>query len=222
MTRQKIVVVGASGHAKVVIDMLQLARQFEIVGIIDTALPAGSTFQGCPVLGPDEVIDNLPNRAQLHGFIVAIGDNGLRARVTQNLLTRHPELTLVTAVHPAATVAHDATLGAGTVVMAEAVIGPGCRADTGCIINTRASLDHDGHMEDYASLAPAAVTGGDCRIGNRSAIGIGATLKHGVTIGQNSIIGAGATVMKDIGDNRVAYGTPAEVIRSRADDEPYL
>lgn len=91
-----------------------------------------------------------------------------------------------------------------------------------CIVNTNASLDHDTVMEDFSSLAPGATTGGNCRIGQHTAISIGAVLIHGIHIGEHSVIGAGSLVMKSIDSNIVAYGTPAKAIRQRKEGDQYL
>ena len=90
--------------------------------------------------------------------IVAIGDNFQRRAMTERLAALVPSFAPVTAIHPSAVVAADATLGPGTVIMPGAVVVSGCRLGRGCLVNTLASLDHDGVMEDYASLAPGAVT----------------------------------------------------------------
>jgi len=92
----------------------------------------------------------------------------------------------------------------------------------GCIVNTRASLDHHGVLEDYASLAPAVTTGGNVSIGEGSVIAIGATVLHGRSIGDWSVVGAGATVIDDVPDGVVAYGTPAKVVREREPGDRYL
>ena len=89
-------------------------------------------------------------------------------------------------------------------------------------MNTRASLDHHGVMGAYASLAPGVATGGNVSIGEGSAVSIGATVLHGRSIGAWSVVGAGATVIKDVPDHVVAYGTPARVVRGRESGERYL
>jgi acetyltransferase-like isoleucine patch superfamily enzyme len=106
--------------------------------------------------------------------------------------------------------------------MAGAVINPGCKVGDFCIVNTRASLDHDSVMGDFSSLAPAAVTGGNVQIGAFSVIAIGAIVAHAVRVGEHAVIGAGATVLRHVPDRVVAYGTPARIIRQREPGDPYL
>jgi acetyltransferase-like isoleucine patch superfamily enzyme len=91
-----------------------------------------------------------------------------------------------------------------------------------CILNTNSSLDHDSILEDFASLAPGATTGGNCRVGQFSAVSIGAVLIHGIHVGEHTVIGAGSLVMKSIESFVVAYGTPARAIRNREQGDKYL
>lgn len=106
--------------------------------------------------------------------------------------------------------------------MAGAVINSCCSVGEFCIINTHASLDHDSSMENFSSLAPRVSTGGNCIIGNYTAIGIGAILRHGVSIGNDTVIGAGSLVMNNLEDFIVAYGIPARKIRDRQHGAKYL
>lgn len=219
---QNIAIVGASGHAKVVADIVACEGKHRIAGLIDPARDPGERIFGHAVLGGDEGVALLAAEHELAGVIVAIGDNFLRRRVVEHLIELLPGLALISAVHPRATVASDVVLGAGTVVMAGAIVNPGCRIGRGCILNSASSLDHDSVMGEFASLAPGAVTGGDVDIGELAAIGIGATIRHGITIGAHTVIGAGATVVEHIAAGKVAMGTPARAVRDRQPGERYL
>lgn len=217
-----IVVIGSSGHAKCVVDSIELAGRFRIVGLVDDYRSAGERTGAYVVLG---TISELPKLAQVHqltGFIVAIGDNFARAAVTSKVQLLCPELDLVSAIHPSAVIARGAVIGAGTVILAAAVIAPECRIGIGCIVNTAASIDHDSSMQDFSSLAPRAVTGGNCQIGTFSAIGIGAVLSHRICIGAHCVIGAGAVVLRAVESFSVCYGCPAQHIRFRIAGEKYL
>ena len=113
-------------------------------------------------------------------------------------------------------------VGAGTVLMAGVVVNSDSRIGAHCILNTRASLDHDCIMDDFSSLAPGVTVGGVARIGMYSAVSLGANIIHGKNIGAHTVVGAGALVQKDIPDHCVAYGVPARVVRPRAEGERYL
>lgn len=217
-----ILIVGSSGHAKVVIDIVERAGQYRIVGLLDCFRRVGEETMGYPVLGSKTDLPALRERFGLAGVIVAIGDNAARARVSAQLAALCDGLVFVNAIHPSACVAREVSIGAGSVVAAGAVIGPGSRLGVGCLINTRASLDHDGVLGDHVSLAPGATLGGGCRVGDGSAIGLGASVIHEVRIGAQVVVGAGSTVLHALGDGVVAYGTPARPVRSRVAGDPYL
>jgi sugar O-acyltransferase (sialic acid O-acetyltransferase NeuD family) len=151
--------------------------------------------------------------------VVAVGDNWRRSQVMKRL-GEGWEFPVVR--HPAAVVAASAQVEAGSVLCAGSVVGPGARIGRGCLVNTLASLDHDGVMEDYASLAPGAICGGQVRIGTCTAVGLGARIIHKISLGAHAVIGAGATVVEDIPAQAVAWGTPARVQRSRTEGESYL
>lgn len=219
---ENIVIVGSSGHAKVVIDIVEQAGRYRIAGLIDSFRTAGEQTLGYAVLGAERDLPQLVDKHGIGGALVAIGDNHARESVTASLASLVPGLPHVSAVHPAARVGKASTIGAGTVVMAGAVINPCCSIGEGCIVNTNASLDHDGVMDDFSSLAPGVVTGGNCRIGRGAAIGLGAMLRHRIAVGEHSVVGAGAVVLHDVEPYTVAYGNPARRIRARAADERYL
>ncbi|HEX7909812.1 MAG TPA: acetyltransferase [Paraburkholderia sp.] len=219
---QNIVLVGSSGHAKVVIDIVEQQGLYRIAGLIDAFRTPGEMTLGYPVLGGESDLAALVSKHELEGVIVAIGDNSVRANVAANVADRCPSLPLVSAVHPAASIGKATTIGAGTVVMAGAVINPSCRIGRGCIVNTRASLDHDGVMDDFSSLAPGVTTGGNCHIGSHAAVSIGAVLRHGIVIGEHSVVGAGSTVLKAVDAFSVVYGTPAKKVRDRLPGDKYL
>jgi sugar O-acyltransferase (sialic acid O-acetyltransferase NeuD family) len=217
-----IVIIGSSGHAKVIIDIVQQEGKVNVVGLLDRFRPIGEKALGYPILGKEEDLPELMNRHVLNGAIVAIGDNFLRSKVAARIKEICPDLPFVCAVHPKASIAREVSIGEGTVVMAGVSINPCSSVGRFCILNTNSSLDHDSILEDFSSLAPGATTGGNCRIGQYSTVGIGAVLIHGIDIGENTVIGAGSLVMKSIGSFVVAYGSPARVIRNRKQGDKYL
>ena len=218
----KIVLVGASGHGRVALDVANAGRAHEVVGVIDSEREVGSDWLGLEVLGRDDAVEEAAARSGAEGYFVAIGDNYRRAAAADRIRVRCPALQLVSLVHPSATVARDARVGSGVLVAAGAVLSPGVEVEDLAIVNTRASFDHDSRLEAGASLAPGVVTGGNVTIGRLSAIGIGATLVHRVRVGARTVVGAGSLVLGDLPEGVVAYGTPARVVRARAEDDPYL
>jgi sugar O-acyltransferase (sialic acid O-acetyltransferase NeuD family) len=218
MPNRKAALVGSSGHARVILDILKCQGKYQVVGFIDSYKPVGTEQMGLPVLGTEM---DLPTM-EVDAVFVAIGDNAVRARLTERIRTVCPGIEFLVAIHPAAVVASDAIVGAGTAIMAGAVVNPGCEIGEGCIVNTRASLDHDGRMADFSSLAPGVVTGGNVHVGRGAAIGIGASIFHGVSVGEDAVVGGGSVVTRDVAALSVAYGVPAKAVRTRQPGEKYL
>ncbi len=217
-----IVLIGASGHAKVVIDIIEKEGRHRVAGLVGQDEEPGSSCCGYRVLGKVEDLPDLVRARGIAAGIVAIGDNRRRSQVAAQVEEFVPGFRFVTAVHPSAQLARGVEVGRGSVIMAGAVANCDVRIGEFCILNTRASVDHDCLLEDYASLAPGATTGGSVRIGRFAAVCLGAAIIHGVNIGEHAVIGAGATVVSDIPGFVVAYGTPARVIRTRQAGERYL
>ena len=219
---ENIVIIGSSGHAKVIIDIVHQEGKYKIVGLLDRFRNMGEQTLGYPILGNEEQLPELIKAHALKGAIVAIGDNFIRSKVVARIKVISPNLPFVNAIHPKASIATDVSIGDGTVIMSGVSINPCSSIGSFCILNTNSSLDHDSILEDFASLAPHATTGGNCIIGKFSAIGIGATLIHGIRIGEQTVIGAGSLVIKSIDSFSVAYGTPAKWIRDREAGDKYL
>lgn len=217
---KSVVVFGAGGHAKVVIDIIEKSGQYEIAGLIDQHKPVGSEFCGYRVIGNESEL--LRHKEKWDGGIVAVGDNWSRARIVDKILKIDADFQFITAIHPSAQIARGAKIGVGTVIMPGAVIGSDAHIGEHCIINSQASVDHDSVLEDFVTLAPRATTGGNVHIGEYSAISLGACVIHAIKIGEQTVIGAGAVVVSDIDPYVVAYGVPAKVIRKRQAGESYL
>ncbi len=217
-----IVIVGSSGHAKVIIDIVEKQARFRIAGLLDRFRNPGEQTLGYEVIGREENLSSLRDRYRLKGIIVAIGDNFIRSKVVKDIVGICPDLNFVTAIHPSATLGKDVHIEQGTVIMAGVVVNPSVRIGQFCILNSNSSIDHDSVMGDFSSLAPRAVVGGGCSIAAFSAISIGATLIHNVSVGEHTIIGAGAIVLKSIDARQVAYGNPARAMRAREIGEKYL
>ncbi|NPV85251.1 MAG: acetyltransferase [Anaerolineae bacterium] len=217
-----IVVVGSSGHAKVVIDIIEREGQYTIAGLLDDFRPVGEEAFGYKILGKVADLAALVEGYRLEGGTIAVGDNWKRAKIAQTMLLALPGFSFITAIHPSAQIARGVHVGRGTVIMAGVVVNSDSQIGNFCILNTRSSLDHDCVMEDFSSLAPGATTGGNVHIGAFSAISLGANILQGRCIGSHTVIGAGALVVRDIPDHSLAYGVPARVIRHREEGESYL
>lgn len=146
----------------------------------------------------------------------------MRCNISKKIKTIYPGFRFIKAIHPSAQIAKDVTVGDGTVIMGGVIVNPCSSVGRFCILNTNSSLDHDSVMEDFSSLAPQATTGGNCRIGSYSAVSIGAVLSHCIQVGEHTIVGAGSTVLNNIDSFKVAYGTPAKLVRTRNQGDKYL
>lgn len=216
---ENIVIIGSGGHAKSIIDVVERQGTYRIVGLID-AIPRH--VLGYPVVCNEAGLGRVVKELRIDGALIAIGDNSVRALVSERVKALCPTLQFATAIHPASSIARDTVIGPGTVVMAGAVINACSRIGRHCIINTNACVDHDCELADCVSLGPGVITGGECKIGPYAAIGLGAKLIHRIKIGGDTVIGAGALVNKDIAEFAVAYGVPAKVVRMRKHGERYL
>lgn len=215
-----IVVFGAGGHAKSVIDVVEQEGRYRITGLLDANKPAGTEVYGYSVLGDESWLS--AHMGTVTGGIVAIGDNWIRSTVAARLLAVRPGFTFISAIHPSASLARGATVGAGSVIMAGAVINSDAVIGEHCILYPNTSVDHDSAVGSFVSFAPKAATGGSVHIGHYTAIALGANIIHSVSIGDHTVIGAGATVITDIPSHTVAYGVPARCIRKREAGERYL
>lgn len=223
LTMKRIVVFGAAGHARVVIDVLEKTRLWDIVGVISGS-QAAVTNQvfGCTVLGQDDDLPRIVREQEVHYGIIAVGDNFLRDRIRRKILSLCPDFQFATAVHPDSSIARGVAISEGSVIMAGAVVNSDARIGRFCIVNTNASLDHDSSLGDFSSLAPGAVLGGNVRVGAYSAVCIGAMVKQDIVIGEHSVVGAGAIVMQDVPGYSVCYGQPCRFVRERVPGESYL
>lgn len=188
---------GASGHAKVIIDILR--ANHEIVEALFDDNEMIQTLHGYPVLRSSEAKGPL---------IISIGSNAIRKRIAENL-----NVTFGKACHPSAIVSEAAIINDGTVVMQGAIVQSDACVGKHCIINTGASVDHECLIEDYVHISPHCTLCGNVSVGEGSWIGAGSVIIPGVKIGKWCVIGAGSVVTKDIPDNVLAVGNRCKVIK---------
>lgn len=207
---KKIVVAGAGAHCKVVLDQLLSAGEYEVVGLLDRC--EESELLGVPVLGGDELMEQLYQRGVHCGF-VAIGNNAVREKVTAEMERIGYEMVTVVSRH--ATVSRFAVIEAGSLIMPGAIVNACAHIGKGCILNTNCSIDHDCEVGDFVHIAPGCAVSGTTTIGMRSFLGTGARAIDRITIGHDVMLGAGAVAVSDIPDGCTAVGVPAKVIKGR-------
>lgn len=206
---KQIILLGAGGHAAVILDILKAqisnGEAIKIKGLLDDS--GKLEWMGYPVLGSTLEANDF-NEENTY-FIIAIGSNKMRDKLSK----RYNHLKFFTAIHPSAIIGSQVNIGAGTVVMPNAVINANSQIGQHVIINTGAIVEHDNLIGDYVHLSPNATLCGTVRVKPHTHIGAGATVIQGKMIGMQAMIGAGATVITDIPDQVVAVGTPAKVIK---------
>ena len=216
MSVSEIVIFGASGHAKVVVDIIDSNPSLQLIGFIDKDAPKGTTILGYDVIGDEGALLTLMKTYNFSKGVVGIGDNTIRRKVVQNILNLAPEFEFVNCIHSSANISEHCQLGMGNVVMPGVTINAASVIADHCILNTHSSLDHDSTMHSFSSLSPHVAVGGNCRIGQSASIGIGASVFHGISIGDHCVIGGGSVVNTDTQANATYYGVPAKRI-SRSD-----
>jgi sugar O-acyltransferase (sialic acid O-acetyltransferase NeuD family) len=209
-TREKLVVFGAGGHAKVVIDIIEQQGIFEIAGLLDDDLRhRGRRFFGYAVLGTRADLPALMS-TQLAHAIVTIGDNASRAAVAAHL-GQHG-WRFASAIHPRASIGRGVSIGPGSVVMAGCVINADAFLGAQVIVNSGATVDHDCRIDDAVHIAPGCHLCGGVSVGRGSLLGAGAIVTPGVRIGREVIVGAGSTVIRDVADGARVSGVPARPV----------
>ncbi len=222
MQKPGIFIFGASDHARVVIDIVELEERYQILGLFDSFKPEGTKVMGYEVLGNEEAFTHYANRLGESSCIIGIGDNASRCRVAHDLRGRMPGISFATAVHPSSSLSRSVDLGPGAIVMARCYVGLDTCVGEGAVIATNSIFEHDGVMGDYSTLGAGSTTGGHVTLGEGAAVCLGVTIIHGIQIGQQTVVGAGSTVIDDLPAYAVAYGSPARVHRTRSPDASYL
>lgn len=194
-----VIVLGAGGHSKVLIDSLSLSS-IEVLGIADVnPLTKGSSFMGLPVIGGDEEV--MKYSAENTGLVNGVGS--VRVITKRRLLFeqfKRMGYQFFSVVHPSAVIAFDAVLSEGVQIMAGVVIQSGCHIGINAIINTHASIDHDCFIGAHAHISPGVTLSGGVSVGDGAYIGAGATVIQGIKVGRESLVAAGAVVVRDVRD----------------------
>lgn len=213
MSDRGLLIFGASGHAKVVMDIIEKSGAFSIQALFDdNPLLHGQTVYGYQVKGGREALLASVSLLRAHRTVVAIGNNSIRAKVVEWLVSNGGTLSEAL-IHPSAQMARGAGVGAGSVVMAGAVINSDSRVGRNVIVNTGALIDHDCVIGDAVHIAPGVTLCGGIEVGNNTLIGAGAVVHPNLHIGNNVTVGAGALVLNDIDDGVTVVGSPAKAVR---------
>ena len=208
---KNIIIIGAGGHASVIIDIIEsmknVGHELRILGLLDDRKDI-TKFMGYKIL---DKINNAPfyNYKDTE-FVIAIGNNRIRKEIAE----KFNELKYFTPIHPTALIGSNVNIKTGTVVMPRAIINANTYIGSHVIINSGSIVEHDNVIDDFAHISPGTTLCGGVTVGESTHIGANSTVIPCKKIGSNSVIGAGSVVVNDIISNVVAVGIPAKIIRN--------
>jgi len=210
--KQSVIVIGAGGHARVVIDILEAADRYRIIGVVDKQLAEGQLFCNYPVLGNDEI---LPKLYQDGICNVAIGvgaftDNNARKKIFEQVKAQR--FCIVNAVHPSATIMKNVTIDEGIVVFPGAIINSYAQIGSNVIVATGSTVDHETVVENHVLISAGVNIGANVKIQAESLIAIGATVISGIIVGKSALVCAGAVVVRNVPAGAKVMGVPARVM----------
>lgn len=201
LMENKLYLFGASGHCKVIVDILKSKNEF-VTAIFDDQ-PKVENLLEIPVIHAEKCIDLSNDK-----LIVSIGNNKTRKKIAERL-----NANFHIAIHKKSILSPSTKIGGGTVIMASVTINASTAIGKHCIVNTGAIVEHDCTIDDYVHISPNVSLAGGVSVGEGSHIGIGATVIQGVKIGKWAMIGAGAVLIKDVPDYAVVVGNPGKIIK---------
>lgn len=209
MAKRKIIIIGAGGHAKVLINSL-FEQNLEILGIVDAdSSKLGESVLGIKIIGNDDVIQKYSvNDIYLVNGIGSVASLQLRKQIYQNF-TKMGYL-FMSIIDQNARIARDVHIGSGVQIMAGAIVQPGCSIGENTIINTRVSIDHDCFIGDNVHIAPGAVLSGNVTVGSCTHLGTSCTVIQGINIGSKVLVAAAALVIHDVTTGLKVCGIPAK------------
>jgi sugar O-acyltransferase (sialic acid O-acetyltransferase NeuD family) len=205
--KDKVLIYGAGGHGKVVLDIL-LECGMNVLGFLDDDKnKIGQSINGFKIFG-DRLF--LAGNRKVN-IALGIGDNKIREAVYRKVNAMR--LPIISAIHPCAIISMNTQIGEGVVIMPGVVINTGTVLENGVVVNTGATIDHDCHLGRFCQIWPGAHLAGTVKVGQFSYIGTGVSVIQNINIGKNAVIGAGAAVISKIPDNVTVVGVPARVIK---------
>ncbi len=193
-----MILYGASGHGKVIADILRKSGETHISFFDDAPNANISGYEVNPVQSPENTSEPV---------IISIGNNQVRSSIAQK------KYNWGIAIHPSVIIGENAQIAQGTVVMAGVIINPSVEIGEHCIINTSSSIDHDCKIANFVHISPNATLAGNVQVGEGTWIGAGSVIIQGIKIGKWATIGAGSVIIKDVPDFATVVGNPGRIIQ---------
>ena len=205
MSKPSLILIGAGGHARACIDVVEEEGIYKITGLVGLAHEVGSKHLGYEVIAIDSELTTLAKQYQF--ALITLGQiHTAEHRIRLYREAENAGFKLPTVIAPTAYVSSHATIGAGTIVMHGAIIAADAQVGNNCIINTNSLVEHGAHVEDHCHISTGAILNGNTSIGSSAFIGSRTVVKEGVSIGRNSLVGMGLTVRHNIGTNEKYLG----------------
>ena len=195
-----LILIGGGGHCISCIDVIEAEGKYKITGIVEQNGGPNEPVLGYQILGNDKDLSELAKECSTALITVGqINNADLRVRLFQQL--RGIGFELATVISPRAYVSKNASLGAGTIIMHDALINTGAKIGNNCILNTKSLVEHDAIVEDHCHISTSSVLNGGTVIREQTFVGSNTIIKENVTIGKNSVLGGGLRIMIDMREN---------------------
>ena len=214
MDKEKIVIIGAGQHARVVLYNIEEQNKYEVVGFLDSNdNRVGEFFEEKEILGnyQKENLKEFSKKIGTNKFFIGFGNMKYRKKVFDYFINNGWEA--VNIIHPNTVVSKNARLGKGILVECGCLITPNPVIGDNVVVNTGSQVNHDNIIENHVYIASGVILSGGIKIAENTLLDDGVIVTLGCSVGKNSLIGAGAVVTKNIPDGVVAYGSPCKVIR---------
>jgi len=211
--KEDIIILGRGGHAKVVIDIIEAAGLYNIIGITDVSINEDNNYRGYPILGDDDVLSVYFKKGVKN---VAIGLGGYRNNNNRKEVFNKVKImgfNIPVLIHPSAIISNSAVLCEGSVIFSGVNINTDVRIGKNNIIATGANIDHETSLGDHVLISAGVTIGGNVEIGNEVLCALGSNVISGVRINVNIVVGAGAVVVNDLLEKGIYIGCPAKLMK---------
>ena len=198
----KILLIGAGGHARSCIDVLEEENQYEIAGLIEKGESISNESLGYPIIGTDDDLKVL--QQQYKNALITVGQiKSPKIRIKLYQLLKELDFTLPVIISSHAYVSKHAQIGEGSIIMHGVIINANAKIGNNCIINNSALIEHDAVIGDHCHIATGGIINGEVFVGNETFIGSGAITKQCISIGNNCIVNAGIVLKRDVEPNQL-------------------